>query len=646
MEVKFDPNLTALVGANDAGKTAVIDALRFALGTSDQDRMRLEDSDFHVGTKEISIVCKFENLGSQDLRAFAEYLTYGENSDEKVVLYLNWLAENTGEFRRGRPYNRIEVRSGKGAVGPVISQEARLLLQATYLRPLRNAEEALTAGRGSRLAQVLCQSPLAKTGSDMHNSEVPLKDQKLSILGIAKLMGDLLAEQQGVADTKGKIDKTLEALALHDDKLTSAIRVSGAKATDDIRLRELLEKLDLRLEGEGKMGLGSDNLLFMACELLLLGQEEVGNKLLLIEEPEAHLHAQRQLQVMRALLEQAKREGIQVIMTTHSPNLASAIELKNLVIIRNRHAFSLAVNETELEESDRSFLQRFLDVTKANLFFAYGVMIVEGDAENILLPTLAKLIGRDLTAHGVSIVNVGGIGLGRYARIFRRRHAEQQGELGIRVSCITDMDVMPDVAPAITGKVLVGQEWPEIGKRRWRAKRDIGDDNAIAAYRSAKISKLDGQLVKTFVSDEWTFEYDLALGTKIDNKFTCALAEDVFVAAQLAANDDNLNAGKTKFADVEKLALQEYATLKAGISASDSGSQEELLAASIYAEFVRGVSKPIAAQYLASRLQNKQIAGTLTSTYLRASLPQYLVAAIDYVTTRDLEPSTVAVTSQ
>ena len=74
-------------------------------------------------------------------------------------------------------------------------------------------------------------------------------------------------------------------------------------------LRQLLEKLDLNLGGSGKLGLGSNNLLFMACELLLLAQEDDGNKLLLIEEPEAHLHTQRQLRVMRSLRGAGPRTG-------------------------------------------------------------------------------------------------------------------------------------------------------------------------------------------------------------------------------------------------------------------------------------------------------------------------------------------------
>ena len=501
--------LTALVGKNESGKTAVIDALRFALGTTDQEWYRLEDSDFYgeQNNLEIRIVCKFEDLNAADKRAFVEYLTYGEKSGDEPVLYLNWTAKDTGENRRGGKYRRVEVHSGKNGNGPSIASEPReLLLRATYLRPLRDADQSLSAGRGSRLAQVLRYANPIKQGSDEHDPAVPLKDQDLSVLGIGNLINTLLENQKGVRDTRGAIDKNLEGLSLRGDRLKSDIKVGGAAAAPDALLRELLEKLDLRLGGEGKLGLGSDNLLFIACELLLLGQEDEGSKLLLIEEPEAHLDAQRQLRVMAFLQRQAEEKGIQVIVTTHSPNLASAIELDNMVMIHNRRAFSLAKGQTELEPSDYRFLKRFLDVTKANLFFARGVVIVEGDAENILLPTLAKLLDRGFTENGVSIVNVGSVGLRRYARIFQRKGVKDVAtvQLSIPIACLTDIDVMPDCAPVIIGKWKECDQWPELSPRRWRAKRDFSKPNALALHRTEKEAKASGQCVKTFVSDEWT----------------------------------------------------------------------------------------------------------------------------------------------
>ncbi len=632
-EMTLEPGMTALVGENDSGKTAVIDALRFALGTSDQEWNRLEDSDFHVNasSREIRIVCKFEKLSSRDKRVFVEYLTYDTDSNNEPVLYINWTAKDTGEIRRGKSYRRTEVRSGKEGDGPQFDTNARDLLRATYLRPLRDAEQALSAGRGSRLAQVLQYSKLIKEGEECDvNTPLTVSGHDLSILGIAKLIDSLLQEQNAVKKTREQVDEQLKQLALSADSITSIIKISGADAADDIRIRQMLEKLDLALGGDGKPGLGSNNLLFMACELLLLAEEE-GNKLLLIEEPEAHLHAQRQLRAMKFLQEQAKSENVQVIITTHSPNLASAIALNNIVMIHNKRAFSMVEGQTALEHSDYRFLQRFLDVTKANLFFARGVMIVEGDAENILLPTLARLIGRDFTEHGVSIVNVGGIGLRRYARIFRRKDVDAGGELDIPVACVADMDVMPDCAPVILGKIAEGDSWPGTTGRRWRAKCDIGDLTALETHRTGIKAKASGQKVKTFVSDEWTLEYDLVVGPKNpEGEFPGGLAEDVFIAACLAAEDDALNAGTKNVSEVEFSARIEFNQLKENVTTQDGCAVVEVLASHVYAKFAKdGVSKPIAAQYLAERLQTQY---NLTAEQLRSRLPTYLIRAIEYVT--------------
>jgi len=635
-EMTLEPGLTALVGENDSGKTAVIDALRFALGTSDQEWNRLEDSDFNANatSREIRIVCKFKKLSARDQSAFVEYLTYDKVANNEPVLYVNWTGKDTGEIRRGRSYKRTEVRSGKEGDGPQFDTNARDLLRATYLRPLRDAEQAFSAGRGSRLAKVLQSSKTIKEGEE-HDINTPLtvSDHNLSILGIAKLIDELLREQKAVRKTREQVNTQLRELALSADPIASIIKISGADASDDIRIRQMLEKLDLALGGDGKPGLGSNNLLFMACELLLLSEDE-GNKLLLIEEPEAHLHAQRQLRAMKFLQDQAKSKGVQVIVTTHSPNLASAIDLNNIVMVQSKRAFSMASGQTALEPSDYRFLQRFLDVTKANLFFARAVVIVEGDAENILLPTLARLIGRDFTEHGVSVVNVGGVGLRRYARIFQRKNTTEDGELDIPVACVTDMDVMPDCAPVILGKVNNGDPWPDITYRRWRAKRDFGNGSSLEDRRKTIEVKASGQKVKTFVSDEWTLEYDLALGPKdSDGKFPGGLAEDVFVAAFLAASDDALNAGTKKLSDVESSVLREFSKLKEDATASDECAAEEVLASQVFAKFAKdGVSKPIAAQYLAERLQTRHDKGELTADELCSLLPKYLLQAIEYVT--------------
>ncbi|MFN6817242.1 ATP-dependent nuclease, partial [Proteus mirabilis] len=363
-----------------------------------------------------------------------------------------------------------------------MDNNCRSLLAATYLRPLRDAERELSSGRNSRLSMVLNSLDGAEMGQLFDAETFSYDDiKKLGLLGLGDLFNKLIEHHPHIENGKSKVNNHLEKLQLHGDSLKSSISVSQ-NGSDSQRLRQLLEKLTLNVDNTpGRMGLGSNNILFIACELILLADDQEHFPLLLIEEPEAHVHAQRQLrliQYLQKIVNSKKDEENkpQIIITTHSPNLASEVNLNNLVIIQAGRAFSTADGETELDSNDYKFLSRFLDVTKANLFFARGVMIVEGDAENILIPTLAKCIGKDFTEHGVSMINVGGVGLRRYAKIFMRKNPDQDGIQSVPVACVTDLDVMPNCAPYITKVIQDDSDWTILGdgeNRKWRAKRDF-----------------------------------------------------------------------------------------------------------------------------------------------------------------------------
>lgn len=620
--INFNPGLTALVGENDAGKTAIIDAIRYALGTSDLEWIRVQEFDFHNArtSNPINIKCKFESLSKGDESAFLEYLTYEDQPDGSkiAILYVNWSArQHDAGGSSARSYVKTEVRSGKESDGPILDQEVRELLRATYLQPLRDADAAMSSGRGSRLSKVLQNIDSVKTGKEDYSDGDDIKT--LSISGIASLADDLLQQHSGIKTATESIDAGLRnKLSLNQEKLKSSIDVSASDSADR-RLRRMLEKLSVQVSREGAnefgLGLGTKNILYIACELLLLEQGSTGNRMLLIEEPEAHIHAQRQLKILKSLQSEAEQNGIQVFVSTHSPLLASVVKLKNMLYVQGAKAYSMAEEETRLSESDYSFLERFLDATKSNLFFAKGVMIVEGDAENILLPTIARMLGRDLTGYGVSIVNVGGIGLRRYANIFQR--AEEDDDLmDIPVACITDIDVMPDCAP----KICIGSidsddrsTWP--ANRRWKTTSDF-QPGELEERRKAIEEKANGQRVKSFVAEHWTLEYALS---------HAGLAREVYVAAKQAIKDASDVPVAKNMAEVKSDAESAY-----GGTISQLETQE-LVASTVYSEFTSGTkaSKAISAQYLAALLETT-FKGEPDK--LKAALPQYLIQAIEYVT--------------
>ena len=639
----LQPSLTALVGRNDSGKSAVIDAIRFALLTRDQEYIRVHPDDFHIDetgkpATEIYIACKFAELSEEEKGALIEHLTY---QGDQVVLYVTWTARRLSESPAVRRWVDVSVCSGPDGAGPPLDMSIRELLSAAYLRPLRDAEREMSPGRGSRLSQILSNVPEISKGDRFDAKNVPddpAAVAKLSLVGLADYMSHNIKAHPGVESAQKAISKLyLPELSLQGDELQGKIDVSEG-GNETARLRQILERLELGLFDApsgvpmGRYGLGSNNLLFMACELLLLGKEPEGLPLLLIEEPEAHLHPQRQLRLMEFLRDVTERtidepiRPVQVLLSTHSPNLASKIPLCNLVLLDQRRAFSLASEQTRLEPGDYRFLERFLDVTKANLFFAHGVLIVEGDAEAIILPVLAQQIGRDLTSHGVSTVSVGGRGLRRFSRIFQRSE-ECAPPIRVPVACVADLDVMPDCAPIILGLVQDDSDdkWHS-SKRRWKAMRDFENDTerrneALTGLRE-RLAEDDCGLVKTFVSDFWTLEYDLS---------RCGLAKQVYIAACLAKNDDQLNDNKKSYEDVVSEAEAGFAELE-----SEAGENAAILGTQVYRLFHSGVaSKAVAAQYFADLLPKYCMENGIDAAGLRAKLPDYLVNAIDYVTQED-----------
>ena len=606
----FNPGVTVLIGENDCGKSTVIDAIRYVLGTTDQSWQRVDLSDYYQENtdNEIHITVTFANLTAKEKAAFLECLTY--TRDEETLI-INWSAKYMTNVKPHRTF--VSINCGRNADVAAPAAEARELLRVTYLKPLRDAQAQMKSGRGSRLAQILSSIPELNLGEREYKEGIDITS--LSLAGIFDLSNQLLAGHKVIKDVNQGISDILNAeLMLNNDAVKTQITVSGDGNTDEKKIYSLLEKLDLNIQKDsvsnyGNVGLGTSNLMSMACEMLLNQDNNELSTFMLIEEPEAHIHAQRQLKLIQSM--QKKGENQQVIMTTHSPLLASVVELNNLLLIQNRKAFSMREGETMLDSSDYKFLERYLDATKANLFFAKGVIIVEGPGEALLLPTLAQLLNRNLTDYGISIVDVKSTGLRRYARIFQRKEGD---EINIPVSCITDRDVMPECAPAICldEKYKDKENWPK-KNRKWKVESEIKDKEK---YIQEIEKKANGQNVKTFIPEQWTLEYELAAN---------GLSEEMLqtIATMLAEKIQDKEKNEEKKAELLEKYRKEY----------NEYQNKEAKASYVYSFFSHKlVSKAEFAQQFSFDLENifkgKQVEEIVTV------LPNYLVKAIEYVTTK------------
>jgi len=596
LHLKLNKGLNLLVGENDSGKTAIIDAIKYLLQTQSYDYQRFDEEDFFLQpgieptdanrAKSLKIECIFRGFDAENNEAanFIEWLGIEKNCDDNDQYFLKVILNAERKDRK----ITYDIKAGPDDEGTQLDGVARDFLRVTYLKPLRDADSELIPGRRSRLAQILKNHEAFSSVSEADHTIYKIAEKaNLQIEGYFKGKDE---NNSDISDQSGKnllsdINKYLKEFFTEKEiNKIAKFTISGQS------LSGILEKLILNLTEENS-GLGSYNRLYIATELLLLKRTSYyGLKLSLIEEIEAHLHPQAQLRLIEYLQNEiADKSGVQLIMTTHSPNLASQVKLDNLIICKGDKTFPMGSDFTELEKGDYLFLERFLDVTKANLFFAQGVILVEGNAENILIPVMADILGKSPTKHGVSVVNVQSTAFLRYSKIFKRKLDKK---IGVKVAVVTDNDIKPDSG--------LTQE-------------------QIKEKRTEKESKYNGQDIRTFISPDWTLEYDIALSGLKKEFYTAVLW------AEKIQNSDTYGLTPEKITEVTRKVETDFTTWT-----SENKTGQEI-AEAIYKDYVlnKNISKTIVAQCFAALLK---VCEGIKERIEGDEKLKYLVDAIKYVT--------------
>ena len=232
----------------------------------------------------------------------------------------------------------------------------------------------------------------------------------------------------------------------------------GFSPSDGERLiRTLRLFIDGGVRSVADASLGSANLLYLALKALQLDQQvsegERSHTFLAIEEPEAHLHPHVQRRVYRTFLRPRQpvpaadagagtpASETTILLTTHSPNIVSVSPVHSLVLLRKtadlKSTEGVSTAALELDTAEADDIERYLDVTRGEVLFAKGVLLVEGEAEEYMLPVLAELNGYNLDELGISVCSVGGTHFLPYLKFL--------GPNGLNIPCAVITDSDPNV---------------------------------------------------------------------------------------------------------------------------------------------------------------------------------------------------------
>lgn len=416
LDVALGPT-AVVVGENSVGKSNLLFALRLILDPRMADSTRqLREEDFWDGLTDpvknkeiIEIAVEFQDF-KKDKNIFTVLQPFCVKGSVQDTARLTYRYRPRAPLPKGRELTTEDyefVVFGGVDEKNRISYDDRRWIPIEVLPALRDAESDLSAWRQSPLRPLIEQLRLPTATLDSVATAIDQATGQLlaenDVQQLTTSIGDHLSKMVGRILS---IDPSLGFAPTIPDRLTRSLRMFG----DGAKKRSV-----------GELSLGVNNILYLLLLAIELERKEAASErattILAIEEPEAHLHPHLQRLVFRDFL---RRES-PVILTTHSPQIASVAPLQSIMLLREDQAGDgskgTSTQEADFTVQETEDLERYLDATRAEILFSRGVILVEGASEIFLIPAVATKMKKPLDEYGVTVCSVHGTDFAPYAKL-------------------------------------------------------------------------------------------------------------------------------------------------------------------------------------------------------------------------------------